>query len=75
LNILIIKNVSIFEAYTNFHINTLLNDSWFLKAAADVLESIDVPFIKIGSGDTDNFPLLEHVAKKKRNLVLSTGAC
>ncbi|XP_065347612.1 sialic acid synthase isoform X2 [Cloeon dipterum] len=41
--------------------------------SADELESLDVPFIKIGSGDTDNFPLLEHVAKKKRNLVLSTG--
>ncbi|XP_065354546.1 sialic acid synthase [Calliphora vicina] len=37
------------------------------------LDAIKVPFIKIGSGDANNFPLLEKAAKLARPLVISTG--
>ncbi|KDR20421.1 Sialic acid synthase [Zootermopsis nevadensis] len=43
------------------------------KVSADALYSLAVPFMKIGSGDTNNFPLLQHVATKKVPLVVSTG--
>jgi sialic acid synthase len=32
-----------------------------------------LPFIKIGSGDTNNFPLIEHIAMAKVPVILSTG--
>lgn len=37
------------------------------------LNSIDVPFFKIGSGDTNNLELIETVAKMQKMTVLSTG--
>lgn len=41
--------------------------------SADFLEQLDVPLFKIGSGEVTNIPLLRHVAKKKKPLILSTG--
>jgi N-acetylneuraminate synthase len=40
---------------------------------ADLLEKLAVPFIKIASMDIVNLPLLRHVARKKRPVVISTG--
>lgn len=37
------------------------------------LEDIKVPFIKIGSGDSNNFLLIEKAAKSGIPLVISTG--
>ena len=45
----------------------------FSREAADRLESFDVPAYKIGSGECNNYPLVEHVAKKGRPVILSTG--
>ncbi|MBK1634224.1 N-acetylneuraminate synthase family protein [Rhodovulum adriaticum] len=45
----------------------------FSRAAADVLEEMDVPAYKIGSGEADNLPLIRHVAAKGRPVILSTG--
>jgi len=42
--------------------------------SADLLEELDVPAFKIASGDLTHIPLLEHVAKKQRPILLSTGA-
>lgn len=39
----------------------------------DFLEKIKCPFLKIGSGDTNNLELLKHVAKKDIPIILSTG--
>lgn len=39
----------------------------------DFLDRINVPVFKIGSGDTNNIELLEHVAKKNKPIILSTG--
>src|SRR5919106_141336 len=41
--------------------------------SADFLESIDVPAFKIASGDLKSGPLLEHVARFGKPVVLSTG--
>jgi sialic acid synthase SpsE len=45
-----------------------------LKVSVDVLCSLPVSFLKIGSGDANNFPLLKHAASKKLPMVISTGA-
>lgn len=39
----------------------------------EFLSRMDVPFIKIGSGDVDNFPLLEKVSYCGKPLFVSTG--
>jgi N-acetylneuraminate synthase/sialic acid synthase len=41
--------------------------------SADFLASIDVPAFKIASGDLKNTPLLKHVAKVGKPMVVSTG--
>jgi sialic acid synthase len=41
--------------------------------AFDFLNSINIPFLKIGSGDTNNLELIEHVAKYNKPTILSTG--
>lgn len=45
----------------------------FSREAADRLEAMDVPAFKIGSGECNNLPLLEHIAAKGRPIILSTG--
>jgi N,N'-diacetyllegionaminate synthase len=45
----------------------------FDVGSADLLQSLEVPFYKISSGDLTNMPLLVHVAAKGRPVVLSTG--
>ncbi|XP_049875158.1 sialic acid synthase-like [Pectinophora gossypiella] len=39
----------------------------------DFLVNLQVPFIKIGSGDSNNTLLLKHAASKKLPLIISTG--
>lgn len=34
--------------------------------AVEFLHELNVPFFKVGSGDTNNFPYLEKTAKKGR---------
>lgn len=45
----------------------------FSREAADQLEKLDVVGFKIGSGECNNLPLLRHIARKGRPMVLSTG--
>lgn len=45
----------------------------FDEESADLLEELDVPSFKIGSGEITNWQLLEYVASKKRPVLLSTG--
>ncbi len=45
----------------------------FSARSVDVLEEIGVPAYKIASGEITNFPLLEHIARKGRPIILSTG--
>ncbi|XP_070302412.1 sialic acid synthase-like [Salvelinus sp. IW2-2015] len=43
------------------------------EMAVEFLHELDVPFFKVGSGDTNNFPYLEKTAKKGRPMVVSSG--
>lgn len=45
----------------------------FSRAAADFLNEIDVPAFKIGSGECNNYPLVEHIASFGKPIILSTG--
>lgn len=45
----------------------------FSRAAADRLERLDVAAYKIGSGECNNYPLIEHIAGFGKPVVLSTG--
>ena len=45
---------------------------WDTKSV-DFLDDLNVPFIKVASADLTNPLLLEHIAKKKRPVFLSTG--
>ena len=45
----------------------------FSRAAADRLERLDVVAYKIGSGECNNYPLIEHIARFGKPIVLSTG--
>lgn len=51
-----------------------LPKNWFsFQPSMDFLYRLNVPFLKIGSADTTNLPLLRHVAKYQKPLVISTG--
>lgn len=41
--------------------------------SANELASLDIPLYKIGSPDLTNFPLLEHVAARRKPVIMSTG--
>lgn len=45
----------------------------FSRAAADFLNELDVPAFKIGSGECDNLPLIEHIASFGKPIIMSTG--
>ena len=45
----------------------------FSRAAADRLEKIGVAAYKIGSGECNNYPLVEHIASFGKPIILSTG--
>lgn len=45
----------------------------FSRAAADRLERMGVSAYKIGSGECNNYPLIEHIAAFKKPMIVSTG--
>jgi len=45
----------------------------FDRESADFLETLDVPAFKVASADLTNLPLLDHLIKKGKPLILSTG--
>ena len=45
----------------------------FSRAAADRLEGMGVGAYKIGSGECNNFPLIEHIARFGKPMIVSTG--
>ena len=53
--------------------NVLYLSTPFSRAAADRLESMDLPAFKIGSGECNNLPLLDHIAAFGKPVILSTG--
>ncbi len=45
----------------------------FSRAAADRLEKMGVQAYKIGSGECNNYPLIEHIASFGKPMIISTG--
>jgi len=45
----------------------------FSRAAADRLQKIGVKAFKIGSGECNNLPLIEHIASFRKPMIVSTG--
>lgn len=45
----------------------------FSRAAANRLERMNVSAYKIGSGECNNYPLIEHIARFGKPIILSTG--
>jgi N-acetylneuraminate synthase/N,N'-diacetyllegionaminate synthase len=45
----------------------------FDEASADFLEGLKIPAYKLSSGDLTNWPLIEHLARKGKPLIISTG--
>jgi len=45
----------------------------FSREAADRLNDMGVPVFKIGSGECNNLPLLDHIARMGKPMILSTG--
>ncbi len=45
----------------------------FSRAASERLEKMEVSAYKIGSGECNNYPLLEHIASFGKPVILSTG--
>ena len=53
--------------------NIVFLSSPFDKESVDLLDEINVPVFKVASGELTNFPLLTHIAKKEKPIILSTG--
>lgn len=45
----------------------------FDKKSADLLASMNLPIFKVPSGEITNIPFLEHIARKGKPIILSTG--
>jgi sialic acid synthase SpsE len=45
----------------------------FSREAADFLETLGVPAFKTGSGELTHLPMQEHIARKRRPMIVSTG--
>lgn len=45
----------------------------FSRAAADRLHRMNVSAYKVGSGECNNYPLIEHIAAFRKPVILSTG--
>jgi sialic acid synthase SpsE len=60
------------QAYCQQH-DILFMSTPFDETSADVLDELGVPLFKLPSGEVTNWPFLEHVARKGKPLILSTG--
>jgi N,N'-diacetyllegionaminate synthase len=55
--------------------NLIFLSSPFDEASADYLEQLDLPAFKIASGEITNLAFLNHMARKGRPMLVSTGMC
>jgi N,N'-diacetyllegionaminate synthase len=53
--------------------NIIFLSSAFDEQSVDLLAGLGVSAFKVPSGETTNFPLLRHIAEKKKPIILSTG--
>ena len=53
--------------------NLIFLSSVFDAESVDMLERLNIPAYKVGSGELTNHPLLVYIAKKKKPMIISTG--
>jgi N,N'-diacetyllegionaminate synthase len=53
--------------------NILLISTPFDEGSVDLLDDLDIPAFKVGSGEITNSPLLKYIAQKDKPVILSTG--
>lgn len=53
--------------------NRIFISTPFSRKAVDRLIKFDIPAFKIGSGECNNYPLIEYICKHKKPIILSTG--
>lgn len=53
--------------------NVVFISSPFDVKSVDLLEILDVPLYKLGSGELNNFELIDHVQKTNKPIIISTG--
>ncbi len=53
--------------------NIIFLSTPFSREACDRLINLGVEAFKIGSGECNNYPLIQHIASKKKAIILSTG--
>jgi len=53
--------------------NILFMSTPFDEGSADMLEDLGLELFKLGSGEITNKPLLQHIARKKKPMIISTG--
>lgn len=53
--------------------NIIFISTPFSKLAADRLIKFDIPAFKIGSGECNNFPLVDYISNFKKPMIISTG--
>jgi N,N'-diacetyllegionaminate synthase len=54
-------------------LNVKFLSTGFDEESIDFLDSINIDLFKIPSGEITNKPFLEHIAKKKKQIIISTG--
>ena len=67
------QNEEKLKNYVEKELKSVFISTPFSRKAANFLNDIDVPFFKIGSGECNNYPLIEHIARFKKPIILSTG--
>ncbi len=67
------QNEEKLKNYVEKDLKSIFISTPFSRKAANFLNDLGVPFFKIGSGECNNYPLIEHIAKFKKPIILSTG--
>ncbi len=61
------------KKYVEKDLSAIFISTPFSREAANFLYKLNVPLYKIGSGECNNYPLIEHIAKFRKPIILSTG--
>ncbi|OGF99479.1 N-acetylneuraminate synthase [Candidatus Gottesmanbacteria bacterium RBG_13_37_7] len=67
-----LKEYQELKEYAN-RLNLIFFATAFDFESADFLDELDMPCFKIASGDLVNLPLLKHIARKNKPMIISTG--
>ncbi len=53
--------------------DTIFISTPFSRAAAERLRKFNIPAVKVGSGECNNYPLIKHIATLGKPVIISTG--